>query len=302
MTIAFTWEGTAVAATRASGAVWTVPRYTLPMFSVKPRTARTDLLGGEAEMYAPLADYPARWSLVIQADCTGVSGSDSEGKKIDAWAEAAAFFDPVAGTGWLGVTRPDASGATVSRRVRANVLTVPAFEYPLQPGGPDDTGARINPYFFYKVEGDTRFPYWCGASLLATDTSAAAAELAISGSTDTVTINNPGARWVGLKLTVKSSSVSGNVDGFTVTNNTNGTFLTIADTAHLVALEYIDWHASQPRTNPFPGYDMSAAWSYGALGNNLRIDPGDNTLQVVRDAGAGTCTLQLSWPSYFTSI
>lgn len=304
--ISFSWNGSTVATTRASGAVWTVADYTLPDFSVRPRVAALDLHDAEWETYRALPEKVGAWRMVIHADVTGAVASSNEGTLIDCWAEAAAFWSPIAGAGYLGVSRPTRAAATVSRKLWANVQRVPVFTLQMQePRGDTGSGAYDpdgSPYFVYVVEGDTRFPYWMGSTLLDDDISSAAAELAISGSTDTVTINNPGVRWVGLKLTVKAGSVSGSVDGFTVTNNTNGTFVAITNAAHLVAGEYIDWHATAPITHPLPGSDMSSAWRYGVLGNNLRIDPGDNALQVVRTAGAGTCTLELDWPSYFMGI
>jgi hypothetical protein len=286
--------------------VWTVREYDVGEFRTKARVAALDLHDAEWETYRPLPDKSRAWKMTIKALCSGMSGSSDEGKLIDAWAEAATFWSPVDGAGELGVTRPDASAATISRKLLANALPVPQFRLRSgDPGGVDSPGAYPvtgNPYLIYTVQGDTRFPYWVGQSLLTLDTSVAAAELAIGASPDTVTINNPGARWCGLKLTVKAGSVAGNVDGFTVTNTTNGTFVTITNASHMVALEYLDWHASGPITHPLPGADMSSAWRYGALGNNLKIDTGDNVLSVTRDSGAGTCTLSLSWPSYFLSF
>ncbi|MBK8260267.1 MAG: hypothetical protein IPK80_02895, partial [Nannocystis sp.] len=193
MAVTFTWEGSTVATTRSSGAVWTVLDHDLPGLSVRPRVQRIDILGGEREIYDPLPDYPRPWSLTIKAECSGMSGSSDEGKTADAWAEAAAFFAPLAGVGWLGSVRVDAAAAAVSRRLRCNVLEVPPWQVRsgkpggLSPGAYPVTGA---PYIVYVASGDTRFPFYCGTSLLTADTSAAAAELAVSGSTDTVTINN----------------------------------------------------------------------------------------------------------------
>lgn len=301
MAITFTWNGSSVAATRSSGAVWTVRDYEFGSFEVQPRVQRLDFLHGEWETYQPLPKPSLSWRLAIQADVTGITGTDAEGELLDGWAEAAEFFNPLDGVGWLGVSRPDASGATVSRRLRASVLSVPQFRIQaFDPKGIGGSGAYPvsgAPYIVYVVGGDTRFPYWVRSTLLSTDTGAAAAELAVGASPDTVTINNPGVRWAGCKLVVKAGSVSGTVTGFTVENTTNGDTMVLTRGSAFAAGEYLDWFATDPLE-----IDKDSDWRYGGAGDKLRLEPGDNTLEVTRTAGSGTLTLELSWPALFLTM
>lgn len=301
MAITWTWNGVSVAGSRSIGAVWTVRDYEVGPMVFLPRVQQLDMLQGEWETYSPIPVPSRSWRLAIQADVTSIAGNDTEGELADGWEDAASFWSPLAGAGWLTATRTNASGSSVARKLKANVLTVPEFRIMgHDPQGLGESGAYNvtgAPYIIYRAQGDTRFPYWVRSTLLTTDTGAAAAELAVSGSTDTVTINNPGVRWAGCKVTVKAGSVSGSVTGFTITNNTNGDVMALTRGSAFAEGEYLDWFASDPLE-----ITKDSDWRYSGAGDKLRIDPGDNTLQVVRDAGAGTLTLELAWPAYYYSL
>jgi len=299
MAITFKWGGTAIAGSRSSSAVWTVQDYEFGPLVFEPRVQELRILHGERENWSPMPVARRDWRLTIKIDASAVVGTTptDESRVLDAWEEAASFFDPYGGTAKLEVTRPDTDAANVVRHLYANVLEIdqPRIIHhdPQGVGGSGAYPVSTMPYAIFVVRGDTRFPWWTRASLLTTDTAPAAAELAVSGSTDTVTINNPGDRWVGCKFNVKAASVSGTVNGFTLTNTTNGDVLKITKSTAMAAAEYVDWLAVDPRT-----VDKTAAWKFGTGDNRMRLEPGNNTIEVARTgAGTGTLTLELSWPS-----
>lgn len=299
MAITFKWGGTSIAATRSSSAVWTVADYEFGPMVFEPRVQTLAILQGQVERVAPMVEPSREWRLVVKIDASAFVGTSptSESRILDAWEEAASFFDPAGGTAKLEVTRPDSDGANVVRHLYANVLKIdqPRF-MEFDPQGIDASGGYtggLSPYVIFTVEGDTRFPWWTRATLLDQDTSPATAELAVGGGTDSVTINNPGDRWVGCKLAVKAASVSGTVNGFTVTNTTNGDVLRITKSTAMAAAEYVDWLAVDPRV-----IDKTTAWKFGTGDSRLRLEPGNNTLEVARaGAGTGSLTLLPTWPS-----
>lgn len=304
MAITWKWGGTSIAATRASGAVWTVEDWEFGPIVFRPRAQRMEMHGGEIETFDPLAEFSRDWRLVVKVDASGVTGSSptDESRALDAWEEAASFFSPLAGRTALECTRPDADGASVVRYLYASCLEVPQFRTQMyDPQGLKASGAYTptsTPYVIYVARGDTRFPYWIDTTLLSTDTSAAAAELAISLTPDTVTINNPFSHNVGVKLVVKTGSVSGSVDEVTVTNNTNSSQIVVSDdSGSMDQTEYVDWYATDP-----VAHTRSADWSLGA-GCNLYLSPGNNTLESqITGVGAGTCTFQVYWPKLSYTI
>lgn len=300
MAVTFKYAGTSIAATRSSGAIWTVRDYEFGPMVFEPRVQVLTAMQGERETYAPMPEIARPWRLAIHIDASAVSGSSptSENRLFEAWEEAATFFDPYNGAQKLEVTRPDSDGASVVRHVYASVLELPQPRMMMHdPQGIDGSGLYMldsAPYAVFVVGGDTRFPWWCRSTLLATDTAPAAAEVDVAGGTDTVTINNPGDRWGGFRLVVKAASVTGTVNGFTVTNTTNGDVLKITKATAMAAGEYVDWLASDPRE-----IDKTAAWRFGTGDNRLRLDQGNNTLSVVRaGAGSGSLTLEVSFPSF----
>lgn len=304
MAITWKWGGTAIADTRASGAVWTVDDYEIGSLVMEPRVQALQLLDGERETYAPLPGAARSWRLAININAAAVTGSSptDESRAMDAWEEAAAFFDPLDGEAKLEATRLDSDGASVVRHLRASCLDVPQYRgQGYDPQGLGASGAYLPtgaPYLVYVASGMTRFPYWEVATLLATDTAPAAAELDVSGSADTVTINNPGNRWGGLRVVVKAASVSGTVNGFTITNDTHGDVLKITKSTAMAAGEYVDWLATDPRA-----IDKTSGWKFGTGDNRMRIEPGTQTLSIARTgAGSGTLTLQLSWNSLHYSL
>ena len=298
MSVTFKWGGTSIAATRSSSAVWTVLDYEFGPMVFEPRTQDLRAIHGQVERWDPVPEVSREWRLVIMSDATALVGTTptDESRAIDAWEEAASFFNPMNGTTKLEVTRPDSDAANVVRHLYANVLEIDQPRMMMHdPQGLASGMYQVSgaPYVVFEVRGDTRFPWWTRASLLTTDTAPAAAELAVSGSTDTVTINNPGDRWVGCKFNVKAASVSGTVNGFTLTNTTNGDVLKITKSTAMAAAEYVDWLAVDPRV-----VDKTSTWRFGTGDNRMRLDPGNNTIEVARTgAGTGTLTLELSWPS-----
>lgn len=299
MAITWKWGGTAIAGSRSSGAVWAVQDIEVGPLVFAPRVQVLGLQHGERETYAPLPEAARSWMLTLLIDASAVTGSGptAESRAMDAWAEAMTFFDPYNGAAKLECTRPNSDTTSIVRHLYASVLELPDYrDKTADASGLDESAAYPNggPYLVFKVGGDTRFPWWCRSSLLATDTSPAAAEVDVGGGTDTVTINNPGDRWGGCRLVVKAASVSGTVNGFTVTNTTNGDVLKITKSTAMAAGEYVDWLASDPRE-----VDKTTAWKFGTGDPKLRLDQGNNTLSVVRTgAGTGSLTLQVSWPSF----
>ena len=241
--------------------------------------------------------------MVIEIAAGSVTGTSptGESRTHDAWAEAASFFDPLAGTAELSATRPDSDGATIDRYLLVNGLYVPQYRVlTARPKGLDESGAYDldgSPYVVYVAEGDTAFPFWCDSTLHNTDTSDDPAELDVGAAQDTITVANDGDRWAGFRLVVKAASVSGTVTGFTVTNNTNGTSVAVTKATAMAAAEYLDWFATDPRVT-----DKTAAWVGSGAGNGLRLDKGNNELEVNRDSGTGTLTLQVSWPGLHYTV
>lgn len=304
MAITWTFGGTAVAATRASGAVWTVEDFELGPMAFEPRVQELHILHGEREKFDPLPVASRPWTMTIKINASGVTGGSTTGERqvMDAWEEACEFWNPYAGAQKLQATRTDTDATSIVRHIYASPLELPDYrDLTADPQGLGESGAYPNgtiPHAIFKVSGDTRCPWWIRSTLLDQDTAPAAAELAVSGGADTVTINNPGKRWVGIKFVVKAASVSGTVNGFTITNDTHGDVLKITKSTAMAAAENIDWYASDPLE-----ISKTTAWLYGTGDNKMRIEPGTQTLSIARTgAGTGTLTLQLSWPSMHLSI
>lgn len=298
--ITWTWDGSAVARTSTLGAVWTVLSWRVgPAGSVTDHK-RIELLDALVDSVETTLDPVRSWELTIKADCSGISAANAERKIIAGWEELAEAFDPTIGVAKLLATRKDTSGSDVSRYLLAEITSVPSYTPKTGEAGDGikESGAYEGEggYIIYTVRGTTVFPYWIGSALLNQDTAPADAELAISGSTDTVTIANASPRWVGVRLVV--GSTSGSVTRITVANTTNGDSITFDNQGPLADGDYIDFLATDPRV-----VDESADTTYVSAGHTrLRLSPGSNTLQSTRGAGTGTCTLSVSWPSLDLSL
>lgn len=304
MGITWAFGGTAIAGARSSGAVWTVEDFELGPLVFEPRVQQLLILHGEREKFDPIPTASRAWTMTLKVDASGVTGSSTTGERqvMDAWEEACEFWNPYAGAAKLQATRTDADGSSIVRHIYVSPLELPDYrDLTSDPQGLGESGAYPNsgtPHAVFRVSGDTRFPWWIRSTLLDQDTAPAAAELAVSGSPDTVTISNPGKRWVGVKLVVKAASVSGTVNGFTVTNDTHGDVLKVTKATAMAAAESVDWYASDPLE-----VTKTSTWLWGTGDNKLRIEPGTNTLSIARTgAGTGSLTLQLSWPSMHLSI
>ena len=185
MSVTFKWGGTAIAGSKSSGASWSILDYEFGPFQVEPRVQELRILQAERENWEPLVNPRREWRITIKIDASAVTGSSptDESRILDAWEEAATWWDPYGGTAKLEVTRPDTDGTNVVRHLYANVLEVaqPRFqEYdPQGIGGSGAYAVSGGAYAVLVVKGDTRFPWWTRASLLTQDTAPAAAELAV---------------------------------------------------------------------------------------------------------------------------
>jgi len=287
------WGGSAIAQTASSGATWTVHDFRPPVWEPSLGVKENEVLDAAIDIGAAHPRPQNECTIVVEVDASAIGASNTDENLHDAWQELTEFFDPLDGVQKLEATRQDAASANVVRHLWCQVIEVPSFRY--RTGDPSDQWSAggyhsASGRIFYPVRLSTMVPYWQIATLDDQDTSPADAELAISGSTDTVTIANAGRRWVGLRIDV--SAVSGTVTQVTIDNQTNGTALIVKDTTALANSDYFDWLATDPRA--VTKTDSANRWG---LGSNFKLDPGNNTLQSTRDSGTGTCTFSLSWPA-----
>lgn len=302
--VTWTFNGSAVARTTSLGAVWTLDPATGYRFDLDPAT-----LAERDHKYIAVHDAmvdqgsarinPVRnWSLTLLCSVSGMAGSDVTAKLADAWGELQAAFPISGGVVKLQSARADITGATITRFLLVEVTEEPTFALRSgEPAGLAESGAYTGGtgYIVYKVRGRTVFPYWVGSALLTLDGSAAAAELAIGASPDTVTIVNAGRRWTGVRLRVKTGSVSGSVTSITFSNGANSDELIWTNAGGFADGDYLDWFATDPRTID----RTDTANRFGGTSTRMRLDVGSNTLTGTRSAGTGTLTVELLWPALF---
>lgn len=293
-----TWSfnGSAIARTSAAGAVWTVASWRVGPAVLAERDHKPDQLNDALiDQGVPHLDPVREVEIDVEADVSGITGSDIDAKIADGWQELTEAFDPAAGIVKLQSARLNASGATVTRYLLIELTDVPSLTHrTAKPANLDDSGgyAGEGGYIVYKLRGRTVFPYWIGASLLTVDSGAAAAELAISGSTDTVTIDNDSRRWVGVRLRIKAGSVSGSVTSIQFDNGANDDQLIWTNSGGFVAGDYIDWRATDPRKID----RMDSDNRFGGTSTKMRLEQGSNTITSTRLAGSGTLTVELLYP------
>lgn len=304
MTAFITWSvnGSALARTATTGAVWTAD----------PTIGYEFKLDGAAlaerdHKYVQLLDAlvdqgvahitPARGGyLRFMCNASAVTGSGAEAKLADAWQELTEAFDIGLGVVKLQASRVNRNGTTITRYLLIEITEVPSFE--LKMAKPDEAAgayAGASGFISYTLRFRTLFPYWIGSALLTLDTAPATAELAIGASPDTVVINNASRRWVGLRVTF--GSVSGSVTSVTITNGANGDTLIITNAGGFANGDYLDVLATDPRKIARSG----SAVRFGA-GYYCRLETGSQTLTGTRTAGSGTCTLSLSWPELHLTL
>lgn len=293
-----TWslDGAAIARTTALGAVWTVKSVTVSSAVVASRDHKYIAVHDALVDQGTAHLEPARTvEIVVDADVSGLFGSDVDAKLADGWGELVSAFNPEAlGVVKLQSSRLDRNGATITRYLLVEVIGVPTLDVrTAKPGGNDESGAYHghDGYIVYRIVCRTLFPYWIGSALLTLDTAPAAAELDIGASPDTVTISNPGDRWVGQRFVVKAGSVSGTVTEIQIDNAANDDELVWRNAGGFIAGDYLDWFATDPRAKDF----SSPANARG----KSRLNTGSNTLTGTRGAGSGTLTLQLSRPELY---
>lgn len=290
----WTFNGSAIARTTSGGAVWTVLGYGGGHGQLADRQHK------HVEMIDGLIDQggghiaPARdWWVAVKADVSGMSGSDTAAKIQDGWAELTTAFNPLLGVVKLQSARTNVSAAAVTRYILGEVIEVPSYqEFNSEPQGLRESGGYqgAGGYIVYVVRFRTVFPYWIGSALLNQDTAPANAELAISGASDTVTINNASRRWVGIR--VLFGSVSGSVTSVTISNDANSDSLIITNSGGFANGDYLDFLATDPRKID----RLDSANRFGGGTYRMRLETGSQTLTGTRTAGSGTCTLSLSWP------
>lgn len=291
--ITWSYDGSAIARTSTLSAVWTVIDWDLSPFTVKTDHREIQLIDAALPQGDAHPEIKRKWSVVIKADVSALSGA-VEAKLAAGWHELAQVFEPTNGEKKLQATYDDTGGTPVSRHLIVNINQIDEFK--IRQGSPTGTtksGGYTGEggYIIFRVEGHTLFPYWIGATLLTLDTGAAAAQLLISGAgADTVTINNPGDRWCGLKIEFGSSG-GGSVSSLTVANGANGDSLALVDSGPFADTDEFDWFCTDPRK-----VTRATTDTHPGLGSKIRIEPGDNTLTGTRVAGTGATTLTLSWP------
>jgi hypothetical protein len=248
-------------------------------------------------------DFPQLpWRKQVPADLRRQLAADAEKlvrgewalfgwKAVEVGAPPCWHRDPTLGVVKLQSARLNVSGATITRHLLVELIGVPTLEVKTaKPSGIDESGAYAghSGYIVYRARAQTVYPYWIGSALLTQDTAPATAELAISGSNDTVVINNASRRWVGLRVVF--GSVSGTVTSVTITNSANSDSLVITHPTGFANGDVLDFLATDPRkiarTNA----------RFGGGTYRMRLETGSQTLTGARTAGTGTCTLTLSWP------
>ncbi len=293
-TITWEWDGSAVARTTALGAEWTVDDYFVSPARAVTDHKRVDLLDALIDNTETTLDPVRDWRLVIRADVSGISAANTRRKLYAGWEELVTAFDPTQGVKKLEATRKDTSGTDVARHLLAEIGEVPSLQiHTADPRGLAESGAYDGEdgYIIYVVRGTTVFPYWVDADLLDQDTAPADAELNIGASPDTVTIDNAGARWVGVRALV--GSVSGSVTQWSISNAANSDLLTVSNAGPFANGDYVDMLATDPRK--IDRADSANKFTGGGI-NRLRLDKGSQVLTGSRLAGTGTLTLSLSWP------
>lgn len=301
--VAWAWDGDAVAGTSTLGAVWAVQSWDVGDVVAVPEWAEQQVL----DIRRPRGDthlgVERAVRLVIKATVSGVTGANTQRKLYDAWAELASFWSPLLGVKKLQATRTNGAGDSVVRYLLAQVMGAPGFAFRMsKPQGIDGPGAYTGAsgHIIYPVHLVTACPYWVIATLLDQDTSPADAELAVGASPDTVTINNPGDRWVGAKFLYGSNS--GSVTGVTIENTTNGDTLTIDKGSAFANGDYVAWNEDMARAVDPDDMPVKLNNLRIAGGGKMRLDPGNNTLECTRDAGSGTGIFSLTWPSLHLSF
>lgn len=291
-----TWSfnGSAIARTSPLGATWTVSEVTTRTAMLADRQHKhVEMIDGLVDQGAAHLSPVRDVEFVVEADVSTLSGSDVDAKMADGWAELTTAFDPTLGVVKLQSARLNVSGATITRYLLVELTDVPTLEVrTAKPGNLDDSGAYAghSGYIVYRAKARTVFPYWIGSALLTLDTAPATAELAIGASPDTVTINNAGRRWVGLRVTF--GSVSGSVTSVTIANDVNSDSLIITNAGGFANGDYLDFLATDPRKID----RLDSANRFGGGTYRMRLETGSQTLTGSRTAGSGTCTLSLSWP------
>lgn len=298
----WTFNGSAVARTSPLGALWTTSTFTLDdAVPADPEYKSIQLLdslipNGFTPHLAPVRN----WSLVVEADVSPLAGSDIPAKLRDGWAELLAAFDPTLGVVKLQGARANISAATITRHLFVETLASPSYTpRTASPSGNDEPGAYEGKggYIVFPIRGRTIFPYWQAAALLTLDTAPATAELAISGSNDTVIISNVGRRWTGCRFVV--GSVSGSVTSIQIVNSANGDTFVWSNAGGFANGDYFDLLATTPYA--IDRYDSANRFA-GTVGDKMRLELGSNTLTSTRGGGSGTCTLSLSWPEYHLTL
>lgn len=292
----WSYNGSAIARTTSAGAVWTVASWSIGPAVLDAREHKPDQLNDALIDQGSAHINPVREiEIDIEADVSGITGSDIDAKIADGWQELTEAFDPAAGVVKLQSARLNASGATITRYLLIELTEVPSLTHRTsRPANLEDSGGYKgnDGYIIYKLRGRTLFPYWIGSALLTVDSGAAAAELAISGSTDTVTIANSSRRWVGVRLRVKTGSVSGSVTSIQFDNDANDDQLIWTNAGGFASGDYIDWRATDPRKID----RADTANRFGGTSTKMRLERGNNTITSTRLAGSGTLTVELLYP------
>ena len=288
------WDGSAIERTTALGAEWTVEDWSVDPATIITDHKRIELLDALIDNVETTLNPVRKWKLVIRADVSGISAANTR-RKIDAgWEELVAAFDPTQGVKQLEATRKDASGNDVVRHLLAEITEVPSRQIrTAEPKGLAESAGYDGGYIIYVLRGQTVFPYWIDSALLDQDTSDSDAELAIGASDDTVVIDNDCARWVGLRVAVKSGSVSGSVTEFSIENGANGDVLQLKNDGPFADTDWVDYLATDPRKVS----RADSATKYTGTGiTRMRLEKGEQTLTGSRVAGSGSLTVSLSWP------
>jgi hypothetical protein len=297
-----TWKlnGAALTTATTKGATIEVMGYRIGVPETLYGNKHIESLDADIENGDPALGPRDQWAVYLKVNCAPVSGANVDQKLMDVWQELTTRFNPISlGVVKLEATRQDNASANVIRHLLVQLAT--PYSYTPRTSEPSDdletpgAYAGAGGHIVWPLRGACVFPWWVRASLLDQDTTPATAEVDTAAGADTVTINNPGDRWVGVKLAVKTGSVTSSPTGAQFTNTTTGDVLVINRSGGAFANgDYLDWFASDPRKRSRSSTNVRVR----GQGDKLRIAPGNNTISGIRSAGTGSVTWLLTWPSF----
>lgn len=223
----------------------------------------------------------------ILSELSGISVL--ERAMLDEWRLLGARYNPYAGVVSLQVDRLDVAGNAVSSVLKVECIEAPCAMFtPKGGGGVRTVGMRASGKLVYPVKFKVAGPFWQAAS------NTGSQLYAVSASTASHTLNNPGIKPCGGRIAI--SNVSGTISKFSITNSTTGKVLTIATTASTFTNgDYVDWFYTNINDDPTWSFGGGASAILGGNDGEFELAIGNNTVVTQRVTGTGTCDATITW-------